>query len=131
MDRSEIFPQDLRDRAGEERIQRKMDEERKIPDFGFEDDWGRSREIDSLVRIDYLSRWAADIVDIFEKFLKEKGIERPNKEKKYADNKAILYGGDYSQVEDDVIEILKDLIDEKTTEFKREHEIEEDEVMEE
>ena len=118
MDKSVIFPQNLRDRIGEGVVQKRN------PDFEFEEEWGRARETEYLVTRDYLSRWAADIINILEKYLKNKSIEIP-------DNPAILYGGDYSQIEDNIIEILEELIEEKKAEFKRNHEFEEDEVMEE
>ena len=42
------------------------------------------------------------IIDIFEDFLEEKGIEIQNDEKEDSENPAIIYGTDYGDLSDDI-----------------------------
>lgn len=46
------------------------------------------------------------IIDVFEDFLEEKGINILNEEKKESDDPAILYGSDYALLESDIMDIL-------------------------
>ena len=55
---------------------------------------------------------ACNIVDVFEDFLSDKGIEIPNKERDEYEadedtEKAILFGSDYYSLEDEVTDLLK------------------------
>lgn len=46
------------------------------------------------------------IIDVFEDFLEEKGINISNDEKDETDNPAILYGSDYALLESEIMDIL-------------------------
>lgn len=48
------------------------------------------------------------ILEVFENFLYEKGINIPNDEKEGDENAAIIYGTDYGNLEDEVMELLKE-----------------------
>ena len=43
-----------------------------------------------------------EIIDIFEDFLEEKGIDIPNDEKEDSESPAIIYGTDYGNLQDDL-----------------------------
>ena len=48
------------------------------------------------------------IVDIFEDFLEDRNVEIPNEERnKDTDNPAIIYGSDYGQLQEELLELLK------------------------
>ena len=47
------------------------------------------------------------IIDVFEDFLEEKGIDILNPEKEEDDNPAILYGSDYDVLSDQIESILR------------------------
>ena len=53
---------------------------------------------------------AAAIVDEFESFLAEKGIDIPNPDKVNSECPAILYGEDYYSLEDKVTDIIKNQV---------------------
>jgi hypothetical protein len=69
-------------------------------------------EINGMSKERYM---ACEILEVFEDFLARKGIEIPNKERDeyYEDNpedkeeKAILFGGEYYSLEDEVTELLE------------------------
>ena len=48
----------------------------------------------------------ASFIDIFEDFLEEKGIDIPNDEKDDSDNPAIIYGTDFSILENKIEALL-------------------------
>ncbi|MBP3199283.1 MAG: hypothetical protein J6N21_20115 [Butyrivibrio sp.] len=47
------------------------------------------------------------IIEIFDNFLKEKGIDIPNPEKEGDDGAAIIYGTDYSELESRIEDVLQ------------------------
>ena len=47
------------------------------------------------------------VIDVFEDFLEEKGIDVSNEEKEESDDPAILYGSDYGFLESGIMDILK------------------------
>ena len=53
---------------------------------------------------------AIDILDEFENFLEEKGVDIRNPEKDESDNPAILYGTDYGVLEECIIRCLEEII---------------------
>lgn len=57
----------------------------------------------------YTKEYAAAIVDIFEDFLDEKGIEIPNNEKEGDEHEAIIYGEDWEYLMQNVTGIIKKL----------------------
>jgi len=71
-----------------------------------------NEEINGMSKERYM---ACHILEIFEDFLAEKGIEIPNKERDeyYKDNPedkeegAILFGGEYYHLEDEVTELIE------------------------
>ena len=46
------------------------------------------------------------IIEVFEDYLEERGIEIPNVEKEGIDGEAIIYGTDYSELESQIEEVL-------------------------
>lgn len=48
------------------------------------------------------AEFIGNIIDIFEDFLEEKGIDIPNDEKEDSENPAIIYGTDYGNLQDDL-----------------------------
>ena len=69
-------------------------------------------EINGMSKERYI---ACEILEIFEDFLESKGIKIPNKERDeyYKDNQedkeegAILFGGEYYHLEDEITELLE------------------------
>ena len=53
---------------------------------------------------------AINILDEFENFLEEKGVNIVNPEKAESDNPAILYGTDYGELEECIIRCLEEII---------------------
>ena len=53
---------------------------------------------------------AINILDEFENFLEEKGVNIVNSEKAESDNPAILYGTDYGELEGCIIRCLEEII---------------------
>ena len=48
------------------------------------------------------------IIDIFEDFLEDHNIDIPNEERdNNTDNPAIIYGSDYGQLQEELLELLK------------------------
>jgi hypothetical protein len=47
------------------------------------------------------------IIDIFEDFLEEKGIDIPNDEKEDSENPAIIYGTDYGILQTDLEDMME------------------------
>lgn len=43
-----------------------------------------------------------DIIEVFEDFLKEKGIDIPNDEKTESEDPSVIYGTDYGYLQDDL-----------------------------
>lgn len=58
--------------------------------------------IDEADRLEFIGQ----VIDIFEDFLDEKGIEIINPEKDDSDNPAIIYGSDFGKLEDGLERIL-------------------------
>lgn len=58
--------------------------------------------IDAADRLEFIGQ----VIDIFEDFLDEKGIEIINPEKHDSDNPAIIYGSDFGKLEDGLERIL-------------------------
>lgn len=54
-----------------------------------------------------LPEFIGQVLDAFEDFLKEKGVEIENPEKEDSEDPAILYGSDYGNLSDQVEAILK------------------------
>jgi len=50
-----------------------------------------------------------DIIDVFEEFLSDKGIEMPNPEKEGHQDAAIIFGSDYDPIEGGIIKIFENL----------------------
>ena len=49
------------------------------------------------------AEFLGQIIDIFEDFLEERGIELPNEEREQdPDNAAIIYGSDYDQLQEEL-----------------------------
>lgn len=97
-----------------------MLEEYELIDFGVEEDKGKWEISDNWFLVNLMTEQAAEIMDIFERFLKEKGIKIPNEEKKGACNPAILYGDDYYLMENEVKEILEEFLHQARSEFEDE-----------
>lgn len=57
----------------------------------------------------YAKEYAAAIVDIFEDFLEEKGIEIPNDEHEGDEGEAIIYGNDFDLLMERITETIKHL----------------------
>ena len=53
------------------------------------------------------SEFLGRIIDIFEDFLEEKGINIDNSEKEEDDDAAIIYGSDYGILQDRLTDLLK------------------------
>lgn len=58
--------------------------------------------IQSRIKRDLIPEFLGQIIDVFEDFLEEKGIEIPNEERDDSDNPAIIYGTDYGNLSDDL-----------------------------
>lgn len=58
---------------------------------------------------------ANTIIEMFEEFLENKGVEIPNEEKEDSDEASNIYGTDYYYLEDNITEILKPFVPEDLT----------------
>jgi hypothetical protein len=47
------------------------------------------------------------IIDIFEDFLEERGVTLPNDEREQDEDAAIIYGTDYSQLQTELIDTMR------------------------
>ena len=65
----------------------------------------REDERDTL-RMQSNKELAADIIDEFEELLREKDIMLPNEDRENNEDEACIYGGDYYDLEDRIIELL-------------------------
>lgn len=68
----------------------------------------------------YAREFAAEIVDIFEDFLDNKGIEIPNEDKEGDEGEAIIYGTDWDSLMYEVIHVLEILCNEAGVEVNTE-----------
>lgn len=59
-------------------------------------------DIDENERAEFIGQ----LIDVFEDFLEEKGINIPNEEKEDSDDPAILYGSDYGYLESEIMDTL-------------------------
>ena len=55
-----------------------------------------------------IAQFVGDIINIFEEFLEDKGIDIPNEEKDDDDYAAIIYGTDYGLIQTDIEALLED-----------------------
>lgn len=53
------------------------------------------------------AEFIGNIIDIFEDFLEEKGIDIPNNEKEDSENPAIIYGTDYGILQTDLEDMME------------------------
>jgi len=97
-----------------------MLEEYGLSDLGIVEDKGKWEILDNRFLVNLMTEQAAEIMEIFERFLKEKWIKIPNKEKTGVCNPAILYGDDYYPMENEVKEILEELLHQARSEFEEE-----------
>lgn len=64
-----------------------------------------AREI--IVKEDEKVEFIGQIIDIFEDFLEDNGIEIPNSEREDENNSAIIYGSDYGCLQEDLEKCMK------------------------
>ena len=55
-----------------------------------------------------IAQFVGNIINIFEEFLEDKGIDIPNDEKDDDDYAAIIYGTDYGMIQTDIETLLED-----------------------
>ena len=52
---------------------------------------------------------ATEIVNIFEDFLEEHGVDVPNPDKEQSENPAVIYGTDFGDLRDQITDYLSEL----------------------
>ena len=60
-----------------------------------------------IVKEDEKVEFIGHIIDIFEDFLEDNGIEIPNSEREDENNSAIIYGSDYGRLQEDLEKCMK------------------------
>lgn len=60
-----------------------------------------------MIKYEDKLEFIGQIIDIFEDFLEEKGIDIPNEDKTDEDNTAIIYGCDYGDLQTNIEEMMK------------------------
>ena len=76
------------------------------------------------------AQFVGDIINIFENFLEEKGVNIPNDEKDEDDFAAIIYGTDYGWLQTDIESLLEDWGDEEEEEEKSRSVLRRERIME-
>ena len=64
------------------------------------------KEVPMKIETNLIPEFLGQIIDIFEDFLEEKGIEIPNEERDDSDNPAIIYGTDYGNLSDELENLM-------------------------
>ena len=61
-----------------------------------------------MIKEENQSEFLGQIIDIFEDFLEDHNIDIPNEERDGDDdNPAIIYGSDYDQIQNELLELMK------------------------
>ena len=61
-----------------------------------------------MIKEENQSEFLGQIIDIFEDFLEDHNIDIPNEERDGDDdNPAIIYGSDYDQLQNELLELMK------------------------
>ena len=61
-----------------------------------------------MIKEENQSEFLGQIIDIFEDFLEDHNIDVPNEERDGDDdNPAIIYGSDYDQIQNELLELMK------------------------
>ena len=61
-----------------------------------------------MIKEENRSEFLGQVIDIFEDFLEDHNIDIPNEERdEDDDNPAIIYGNDYDQLQNELLELMK------------------------
>jgi succinate dehydrogenase flavin-adding protein (antitoxin of CptAB toxin-antitoxin module) len=116
-----VFPQHLIDRFVEEGFRRRIEEENeefaRELESEDEDKWdiSENRFLENL-----MAERTAEIIDVIEKFLKEKGMKIPYEAKKDIIGSTMFSENDYYSIQEEIKEIMETLLHQSRGEFEDE-----------
>ena len=95
-----------------------MLEEYEFIDFGFDEDEDNWEISDNRFLVNLMAERTAEIIDVIEKFLKEKGMKIPYEEKKGISGSTMFSENDYYSIQEELNEVMETLLHQARSEFE-------------